>query len=137
MTNQVNMNEEQQSQWVRDQYQVATKYLADKGLITESVAVEESRYLVPLLAVWKLKLLDGTKTWVISGDLPTDHSNADVAPDARDAIRHFSLKWQLQAENLFKAGEAEQNKFAEMLVNRAEGLYRLYEDEKIWETKQG
>ncbi|WDD96675.1 DUF4826 family protein [Thalassomonas actiniarum] len=135
MTDQANMNEEQQNQWVREQYQVATKYLADKGLITESVAVEESRYLVPVLAVWKLKLLDGTKTWVISGDLPTDHSSADVAPDARDALRHFSLKWQLQAENLSKAGDVEQNKFAELLISRAEGLYRLYEDEKVWGSK--
>ncbi|WDE02863.1 DUF4826 family protein [Thalassomonas viridans] len=135
MTNQASMNEEQQSQWVRTQYQAATKYLADKGLVTDSVAMEESRYLVPVVAVWKLKLLDGTKAWVISGDLPTDHSSADVAPDARDALRHFSLKWQLQAENLFKAGAAEQNKFAELLVSRAEGLYRLYEDEKLWGSK--
>ena len=132
MTDQANMNEEQQNKWVRDQYQVATKYLAEKGLITDSVALEDSRYLVPLLAVWKLKLNDGTKAWVISGDLPTDHSSADVAPDARDALRHFSLKWQLQAENLHKAGNAEQNKFAELLISRAQGLYRLYEDEKLW-----
>lgn len=132
MTNQNTMTEEEQSKWVREQYLVATKYLADKGLVTSSVTPEESRYLVPMLAVWKLNLLDGTKTWVICGDLPTDHSNADVAPNARDAVRHFSFKWQMQAENLLKAQVSEQNKFAELLIGRAEGLYSLYENETLW-----
>ena len=56
MTEQVNpqqsdqppaMSEVEQQEWIRKQYQVATKFLAEKGLITESVADKESRYLVP------------------------------------------------------------------------------------------
>ncbi|MFQ3209387.1 MAG: hypothetical protein ACI9HU_000876, partial [Colwellia sp.] len=100
MTKAVPMTEEQQQQWVKKQYQIATKYLAEKGIITNSVAVEESRYLVPLLALWKLIAMDGKKYWVLCGDLPSDHNSIDVAPNAREAIRHFALKWQMQAENL-------------------------------------
>ncbi len=132
MNNTENMTEEQQQAWVRESYQGSTKYLADKGLVTQSVNEKESRYLVPLLAVWKLNLLDKTSVWVINGDLPTDHVESSVAATAREAIKHFSLKWQLQADNLLKNGEKEQEEFANVLIGRAEGLYRISEDEKLW-----
>ncbi len=137
MTQNKQMTEPEQQQWIREQYQAATKYLAQKGLISKSVVVEESRYLIPLFAVWKITLTDGNKYWVLSGDLPSDHSGVDVAPNARDAIRHFSFKWQMQAENLLKADDKEQNEFAQLLIGRAEGLYKLYEDETLWQMKNG
>lgn len=65
MSEAVQMTEEQQQQWIREQYQVATKYLAEKGVVTDSVKVEDSRYLVPLLALWKLKALNGKSYWVL------------------------------------------------------------------------
>jgi len=129
---QKNMTEEQQQQWVREQYQAATKYLATHGMVTDSVVVEESRYLVPMLAVWKLKIIDGSYVWAISGDLPNDHSTIEVAPNAREAVRHFSLKWQMQAENLLRTGDKEQEKFGKLLISRAEGLYDMYQKESIW-----
>ena len=130
--NEQTLTPDQQKQWVRDQYLAATKYLADKGLVAESVTVEESRYIVPIFSIWKITLFDKSKVWVICGDLPSDHSTIDVAPTAREAIRHFSLKWQMQAENLFKAGTEDQNEFARLLVGRAEGLYKMYEEERFW-----
>jgi len=132
MTQEQKMTAEQQKEWVREQYQVATKYLAEQGLVTESVVVEESRYLVPLLALWKLKALDGNFYWVICGDVPSDFNKLDVAPNAREAVRHFSLKWQLQAENLLNIGDKEQEEFANLLIGRAEGLYKMYEQESLW-----
>ena len=134
MTEQKQMTEEEQQQWVREQYQAATKYLATQGMVTESVVVEDSRYLVPVLAVWKLKLIDGTYVWAMSGDLPTDHSAFDVAPNAREAVRHFSLKWQMQAENLLKTGGKEQEEFAKLLISRAEGLYDMHQNDKVWHS---
>ena len=135
MTDQQQMTEQEQSEWIRKHYQVATKYLADKGMVTNSVAVQDSRYLIPLVSVWKLKLLDNATYWVICGDLPSDHINADVAVDAREALRHFSLKWQLQAENLLKQPKKEQQEFAQLLVGRADGLYELYSNDKLWQDK--
>lgn len=127
-----NMSEEQQQQWLREQYQKATKYLADKGFVTSSVNDKESRYIVPFLAVWKLNTIDGQAAWVISGDLPTDHIQAEVANTAREAINNFSMKWQLQAENLLRSDQAEQHEFAKMLISRAEGLFQVQADEKLW-----
>jgi len=133
MTQDIELTEQEQQEWVREQYQVATKYLATKGMVTNSVKVESSRYLVPLLAIWQLTLLNGERYWVLCGDLPTDHSPLNVATTAREALKHFSFKWQLQAENLLKAGDKEQDDFAQLLIGRAQGLYQVSENEKLWQ----
>jgi hypothetical protein len=135
MTDQQAMTPEQQKEWTRDQYLKATKYLADKGLVTQSVADTESRYLVPILAVWKINLLDKSTVWVIAGDLPTDHLALNDSETAREVIRHFSLKWQLQAENLLNSESKEQHEFAQLLIGRADGLYQLYENEQLWQEQ--
>nr|WP_068546320.1 DUF4826 family protein [Thalassotalea crassostreae] len=125
------ITEEQTQQWVREQYLNATKYLAEKGVVTQSVEVQTSRYLAPIFAVWKLKTIDNDAIWVISGDLPCDHIQAEAADTVRDSLRHFSMKWQLQAQNI--AGTTtEQAQFAKFLVGRAEGLYQLFENENLW-----
>jgi len=135
MTKKQQMTADQQQQWIREQYQVATKYLATQGLVTESVVVEESRYLIPFISVWKLKALDGNYYWTICGDLPSDHNAFNIGPNAREAVRHFSLKWQIQAENILKAGDKEQEDFAKLLIEKAEGLYDAYQQEKLWNIK--
>lgn len=132
MTEEKKMTEQEQQQWVRNQYQVATKYLAEKGLVTNSVNVDESRYLIPFVSIWKLKLLDGSYVWAICGDLPTDHCEVSAAATARDAVRYFSFKWQMQAENLLKSDQKEQYDFAQLLISRAEGLYEFQENEAMW-----
>ena len=133
MTDKLEMTEEQKQIWIREQYLKATKYLAEKGLVTESVAETESRYLVPVMALWKINLLDKTKVWVVSGDLPTDHIALDKGESARDVVRHFSSKWQLQAENLLRLDDKEQKQFAEFLIGRADGLYQLYDKDELWQ----
>lgn len=132
MSNIEQMSESQQQSWLREQYQGANKYLADKGYVVQSVNEAESRYLVPVIAIWKLNLMANQSVWVICGDVPTDHVKADVASSARDAIKHFSLKWQLQADSLLQNDGEEQTEFARVLIGRAEGLYQIYDDEKLW-----
>jgi len=125
--------EQEQQQWVKEQYQAATKFLASKGKLTESVADTDSRYLVPLMAVWKINLADKTSVWVITGDLPTDFAELNVAKDAREAMRHFSFKWQMQADKLLETGDKEQQEFARFLIGRAEGVYDLFSKEALWQ----
>ncbi len=128
------LTEQEREAWVREQYQTATKFLANKGLVTDSVTVEASRYIAPLVAIWKLKTIDGSWYWVICGDLPTDSIDLNMAENAKEAMRHFSMKWQLQAENILKNEEAtaEQSSYAKLLVGRAEGLYQLVNQEQLW-----
>jgi hypothetical protein len=65
----------------------------------------------------------------------------DTAVSAREAARHFALKWQLAAEKL-KAGEVAtpSNLTADELVKRvahlircAESLHELAQQTSIWE----
>ncbi len=136
------MSEEQQTQqqksneWVQQQYAKATKYLAEKGIITKSVNTQESRYLVPVLAVWKLQDNNNKFYWVISGDLPCDHVDLSAAKDVRDAVRNFSMKWQMQAENVMRtARDKTQQDFARLLISRAEGLYQMFERDELWDQE--
>ncbi|QYJ80220.1 DUF4826 family protein [Shewanella acanthi] len=130
--------EKMRQEWVRTQFQKANRFLAEKGVIPSKVLADESRYLAPYLAIWKMESKrPSTKTyWVMSGDLPSDFVDVKVAKTARDAIRHFSMMWQMQAENLIRSGatrrDATQAKFAQLLVSRAESLYRMHNDEKLW-----
>jgi hypothetical protein len=135
MTQIVSMTEQEQQQWVRDQYKIATKFLAEKGLLTESVAEKESKYLIPYLAIWKINLTDKSSVWAVSGDLPTDFSTLSVAQDAREAVRHFSFKWQMKADELLKNEDKEQEQFAKLLIGRAEGLYDLFDKDELWQVK--
>ena len=58
-------SEAQLSEWVREQYQRANKHLAEQGVLFESVATEECRYLAPVVAVWKIKSTEGKYYWVL------------------------------------------------------------------------
>lgn len=133
--------EAMQQQWVQQQFQKANKFLAEKGVIPGKVLTDQSRYLVPYIAVWKMEASQPRKKqyWVISGDLPTDYVAADVAGNAREAIKHFSLTWQLKAENILNSSAASdptQQKFAQLLISRAQSLYQMQEDKALWGESQ-
>lgn len=137
--NQQAMTEEQSQLWVREQFQSANKYLAERGMLSDRILTKESRYLVPNIAVWKFKLQNGKKVWVINGKVTTDHVSADAAKTARDAMRHFSLNWQLKAENILALGKAAgetETKMAHLLIGNAEALYQVTEDKRLWQSEQ-
>ncbi|NRD73781.1 DUF4826 family protein [Shewanella sp. VB17] len=126
-----------QQQWIKEHFQKANRFLAEKGVIPSKVVTDDSRYLAPYVAVWKMESKQPIKQtfWVISGDLPSDYVDVKVATTARDALRHFSMMWQMKAENLHQSGVTKDPihaKFAQLLVSRAESLYQLQGDTKLW-----
>ena len=129
------LSQEQVSEWVREQYQRANKHLAEQGVLFESVATEECRYLAPVVAVWKIKSTEGKYYWVISGDLPADAIPYTAAKNAQESLRAFSMRWQLQAENILQSGTTDQLRkdFAQLLVSKAEIVYDLFANEKNWQ----
>ena len=131
---QIRQMEQAQAEWVRTQFQKANEYLAAKGIVPDNVAVADSRYLPPYLAIWKLNTKDKQSFWVISGDLPTDHLPISAAANAREAVRAFSLNWQLKAEKIIGSGINDKTKqdFADLLVKRAHGLYDMFENAALW-----
>jgi hypothetical protein len=128
-------NQEELTTWVREQFQRANKHLAENGILFDSVVTEESRYLAPFVAVWKIKANDKKYYWVISGDVPCDFIPYESEKTARAAIRRFSFIWQIKAENIIKtqSNDKVQQDFANLLINKAENLYDIQADEKVWQ----
>ena len=133
MTEQANV-EQQQAAWVREQFQKANKFMAEKGILPGKVVMKESRHLAPMIAIWKIEENGPRKRryWVLSGDLPTDMVAESAAPNARELVRHFSLSWQMKAENLLQSQDPTQQQMARLLINRAEGLGQMHRDDRIW-----
>lgn len=133
------ITDEQRMQWQRECFQTAQKHLAEKGIMPKSVVDKDSRFLAPLCAMWKFKAQNGKAYWVVTGRLPTDHAEVSAATDARDAMRYFSLQWQLKADQIMSTGARDKTQvdFANLLINRAHGLYEMYDNEPLWanETK--
>mmetsp|Transcript_20454 Transcript_20454/g.64985 ORF Transcript_20454/g.64985 Transcript_20454/m.64985 type:complete len:132 (+) Transcript_20454:1-396(+) len=129
------MTDQQRSEWVREQFQKANKHLAENGVLFESVVTNESRYLVPYLAVWKIKDTNNAMYWVMSGDLPTDYIAESTAATARDVIKHFAMAWQLKAANLraSEGADATSLEYAELLESRAEGLHAIQNQDELWQ----
>jgi hypothetical protein len=129
------ISQEQLSEWVREQYQRANKYLAEQGVLFDSVVTEESRYLAPYVAVWKIKSIEGKYYWVISGDVPSDTIPYASEKNAQDTLRAFSMRWQLQAEQILQSNTKDQLRkdFATLLITKAEMVYDLFANEKNWQ----
>lgn len=126
--------------WVKSQFQRANAHLASKGLIPEEVFQKESRYLPPLVAIWKMSAKQSGKSaklWVLSGDLPVDFAPDTIAENARDALRYFALQWQIQSQNIRLSAGADQVKldYANLLETRAEGLFDLFAKDELWKNE--
>jgi hypothetical protein len=128
-------NQQQLSEWVREQFQRANKHLAENGVLFDSVVTEASRYLAPFVAVWKIKSIENKYYWVISGDVPCDFMSFEHEKTAREAIRRFSMIWQMKAESILQSGTSDpvQHDFAKLLIAKAENLYQIQADEKVWQ----
>ncbi len=131
------MTEAETQEWVRLQFQRANLHLAEQGIVMESVAVAESRYLPPLIAVWKIHGLNKNVVWAISGDVPVDYLPVAVAANAREALKHFSYRWQMKAQQIMDNGISDQTSadYVQLLVGRANMLYDLSESETLWQAK--
>lgn len=129
------LTEEQIQTWAREQFQKANQFLAQEGVLFDAVITEQSRYLAPLVAIWKIKAMDSKVYWVLTGDVPTDFTLASNAEDARGVLRYFSLRWQMKAENLLQnntSNDASQASYAQLLADRAERIYKLQEKDNLW-----
>ncbi len=126
--------EQQVSAWVNQQLQKANKHLAENGVLFDTVVMEDSRYLAPMVAVWKIKDNKGKRFWVIAGDCPTDFIGLTAANTAREALKYFSFRWQGKADEIIQAGikDKVQHDYVNLLVSRAEGIYDLQNKDELW-----
>jgi len=118
------------SEWAHESFDKAVRELIANELI--DVEVFEARpawTLEDRVVIGQVREVNSTSifSWVICGEVPTDHISSDVASSPRDVARHFSLKWQLDAER--QAEPAEKARLTQM----AELLYELAENDSLWQ----
>jgi hypothetical protein len=137
-------------EWTKREIQGMAEHIRNSDLFQEEVVGHAVWTLPHQLFIGKAwpKSNRDKGYWIISGsDLPADHIELAVAETARDAARHFCMKWQLQSARLMELGagdaepgsgdEVDWQKLAAGLEAQAEGLYGLVESEDLWETTEG
>ncbi len=136
-------NQEAFRKWSQKHYAEAMNYCQRKQLQIDHFIKADSRVLPPVLAVWKVELAERPKRrlWVIGGDVMMDHVDAAAATSARDVLRHFSLAWQLRADQLEQSlaqaasgfrDDVKQREVIDTLIVKAEALYDLYTNDQLW-----
>lgn len=131
--------------WFKPLLDKVVKEMLDRNVVT-GTAVEASPvwmlpYKILIAKVWGI----GQKTrfiWTISGEaVITDHIPGSMAATPRDAARHFSMKWQMDADRVTAVGKSKRpvegaqqhmGNYANKLIRDAEALYDLTEHEEIW-----
>jgi len=136
-------------QWAQDQMKAMAKHLASAGLVVKDEVRIEARWHYPfriLVAQGYGRRTPDDKYWLIGGDVPLDHVEARAAADARAALRHFALRWQVQGARVksgdrdLKPGEQRSDlrvnwtEIGDTLARNAEFVYALAEDDRNWES---
>jgi hypothetical protein len=80
--------------------------------------------------------------WTITGENAiTDHIPGSMASTPQEAARHFSFKWQMDADRLFEMAKAKSpvansgaiiEAHAKKVIQHAESLYDLASQDDVW-----
>ena len=130
--------------WAKQELDGTVQTISDRGIIESPILESRLVWNKPFEVVIGQLRDHRNQTeflWVIGGSMPIDCIHSAVAPSARDAARHFSLKWQLEAAKL--EDESERKRLglnpaidwraqAKTLVMKAQYLYSIAEDDRHW-----
>jgi len=111
------------------------------GAAAEARPIWVSPFKILIAKVWeatqKSKFI-----WTISGDaVITDHIPGNLATTPKEVARHFSLKWQMDADKLVELAknrnpventEANMEAYTNKLIQYAESLYEMSERDDVW-----
>ncbi len=130
-------------EWNQEQLVKIQKFCFTKGVQIKGFQQKRCMALPPILGIFYVNSTEkGDDYWLISGEVPTDIAPAKVAKDARDLLRYFSMSWHLKAARIEEAiaegkqlGDKEtQEKVVKELIQKAEGLSQLHQDESLWKN---
>ena len=118
-----------QQAWLRSRLDSAVQDLVASGIFETATIEVKPAWAAPghyLIGKAREAGDDRSFRWFIRSDSGgLDHVPGNAAATAREAARHFSLKWQLDATRIAEAD-------TRALVERAEFLYALVDDERFW-----
>lgn len=117
--------------WISSHVGLAAHGISERGILDEALVEARAEWALPnRLLVGKVRSTMNPREfyWFICGEVRLDYLPGDVATSPREALRHFSMKWHLDAE---RTDGAEQ---AQALVEQAESIYALADDERAWQA---
>lgn len=138
--------EQELEKWLNNQLASAVRELTEQGLFNTAMVEAKPAWVFPFSLLIGMIREQGETTsfdWFISGDFPTARVHSSSASTAREAARHFALKWQLEAkrmeENIQEPTDGEtrsevSGKTSGQLVEMAQSLYELVEQDSLWQT---
>lgn len=128
--------------WGQEQAIKVQKHCLSNGIQIKGFKTDKCMSIPPTIAIWyAVSPKQGEDYWAVSGEFPTDVAPASVAKDQRDALRYFSMSWQLKAARMEDAlaegkvqfgDEETQRKIIKDLVEKAENLWALHREERLW-----
>jgi len=117
---------------------------AVSGAAAEARPVWISPYKVLIAKAWEASQKSNF-IWTISGEaVITDHIAGNLAATPREAARHFSLKWQMDADRLLEVArskgagtntEASMEAYTTKLIGYAEYLYDMASRDDVWQQR--
>ncbi len=114
--------------WIRQQLDAAVQSLNDQQVFDDPFIESKPAWMLPMpILLGKARAQSDPRSfcWFICGDVPFDHIDANAAATPKEALRHLAMKWQIAAEGLDEAD-------AVALIDSAELLYDLTEDDRFW-----
>lgn len=119
-------------EWTKSVFAQGVQAVLDKGVIPFEVVEAKPLWALPkTLVIGQIRDSNDRDSflWIICGGVPADFVGAAAAGTPRDAARHFSLKWQLDATRISDAA------VAATLIAQAENLYKIAEDDRLWQAQ--
>jgi hypothetical protein len=134
--------------WYQGLLHTVTREMIKTGAIN-GTAVEARPVWISPFKILIAKVWDASEKsqfiWTISGeDVITDHIKGSLATTSREAARHFSLKWQGDADRLLHVAtnkpsiensELHMKAYTTKLIGYAESLYDLAARDDVWQQK--
>lgn len=131
--------------WIRENFDRGVREITERGVLEGDMVEARVAWALPKIAVigQVRETYDSDSfLWLICGGVPTDHIGSGAAETPRDALRHFSLKWQKDAaqyadpEVRARQGlreDVDWEPLAAKLAKTAEGLYEIVDDDQFWQ----
>lgn len=114
------------------------------GPAVEARPVWISPHRVLIARVWEASQKSDF-IWAISGEhAVTDHIAGNMAATPREAARHFSLKWQMDADRLLditknkptvEGTQENMEAYTNTMIQHAESLYDMANRDDVWQQK--
>lgn len=130
--------------WTKKTLNTAVHKFIKQGNIDSLLVEAKPTWALPFqILIGKIREQESAKEfyWFICGEIPTDYLSSSVASTPRETARHFAMKWQLAAARHQSKNEsdleattqqAQQKDSAAQLVEWAEALYEVVEDDRLW-----